>query len=115
MKGERLIEIECAKVSPDVKTSVVREVIEIIKRTTPVDRDEFDKDIFILNLKNGLLDTRTGEFKEHTPNYLSIVQLPISYNKKATCKKIVHFMYKYPVRAFRCAAKPGLYCILSFA
>src|SRR5713226_7977972 len=46
-KGERLIEIECAKVSPDVKTRVVNEVIEIIRRLTPADRDEFDKDIFV--------------------------------------------------------------------
>lgn len=50
-RGERLIEIECAKAASDVKTAVVREVIEIIRRTTPVERDEFDKDIYILMLQ----------------------------------------------------------------
>lgn len=93
LNGERLIEIECARVAPDVKTSVVKEVIEIIKRTTPIDRDEFDKDIFILNVKNGLLNLKTGEFSRHTPDYPSLIQIPITYTKKATCRKIVRFLY----------------------
>lgn len=91
--GERLIEIECAKVSPDVTTAIVNETTQIIRRTTPVNRDEFDKDIFIINLKNGLLDLRSGQLGEHRPEYLSIIQLPVNYERKASCNKIVHFLF----------------------
>jgi putative DNA primase/helicase len=91
--GERLVEIECAKTAPDVKTSVVNEVVEIIRRTTPVDRDEFDKDIFIINLKNGLLNLQTGDLIAHNPEHLSLVQIPVKYDRKATCPKIIHFLY----------------------
>lgn len=93
LNGERLIEIKSAIIGPDVKTSVVNEVTQIINRTTPVDREEFDKDKMIINLKNGLLDLRTGIVRPHTPDYLSIIQLPVIYYRKAICKEIVHFLY----------------------
>jgi putative DNA primase/helicase len=38
-----------------------------------------------LNLRNGMLDWKTGELVTHDPSYRSIVQLPISYDAKATC------------------------------
>jgi putative DNA primase/helicase len=47
----------------------------------------------ILNVKNGLINIRTGEFKVHDPNFLSLVQLPVPYNHKAHPKKIIIFMY----------------------
>jgi putative DNA primase/helicase len=93
LNGERVIEVECAKIVADVKTSVVNEVREIIRRTTPIDRVEFDKDINVLNVKNGLLNLKTGDFRCHTSKHLSLIQVPVEYNKKSTCKKIIHFLY----------------------
>ena len=68
------------------------EVINHIKARTLVDRSEFDKDPDIINVKNGLINIRTGKFKDHNPNYLSLIQLPVPYNPKARPKKIVAFM-----------------------
>jgi putative DNA primase/helicase len=66
-----------------------RHVAEIkghIMRLTFHKRQELDSDINIINLKNGLYDLITGEFKEHTPDYLSITQRPIVYNPTAKPK-----------------------------
>jgi P4 family phage/plasmid primase-like protien len=92
-RGERLIKIECAKIKADVTTRVVTETIQMIGRTTGVDRTEIDANKLIINCNNGLLNLRTGEFKEHNPEYLSVIQIPIAYNKKAKCPKIIHFLY----------------------
>lgn len=69
------------------------EVLSSIRARTYASRVEFDKDPDIVNLKNGLLNIKTGEFREHTPEYLSLVQLPVEYNPKSTCKPIVEFLY----------------------
>lgn len=39
----------------------------------------------VLNVKNGLLDLKTGELKDHDPEYLSPVQLPVEYDPDADC------------------------------
>ncbi|MCE5216056.1 phage/plasmid primase, P4 family [bacterium] len=39
----------------------------------------------VLNCGNGLLDLATGEFREHDPSFLSLVQLPVQYDPDATC------------------------------
>ncbi len=39
----------------------------------------------IINLKNGLFDTKTKTLLPHTPDHLSTIQLPVSYDKKADC------------------------------
>jgi putative DNA primase/helicase len=69
----------------------VREVTEHVKRLTYEDRLMFDADSFILNMKNGLLNVDTEEFREHTPDYLSVVQMPVKYDPTADCPKFHKF------------------------
>ena len=38
-----------------------------------------------LNLANGLLDIKTRTLREHSPEYLSSIQLPVAYDPAATC------------------------------
>lgn len=47
----------------------------------------------LVNVLNGLLDLSGSVpiLQEHTPNYFSIVQLPIMYNPEATCPRIEKF------------------------
>src|SRR5215469_9171016 len=40
----------------------------------------------------GLLNIHTLEFTEHSPNYLSLVQLPIKYDPKAICSNVLKFL-----------------------
>jgi putative DNA primase/helicase len=44
---------------------------------------DIDVDNDIINLKNGLYNIQTGEFKDHSPDYLSVNQKPIIYNPNA--------------------------------
>ena len=39
----------------------------------------------LVNLRNGMLDLRTGKLTEHSPDYLSAVQLPVEWDPDATC------------------------------
>jgi len=69
------------------------EVLETIRTMTYVSRDEFDRDPFIVNVLNGLVDLRSGAFKQHAREHLSLIQLPIKYDPSATCKAIIEFLY----------------------
>lgn len=66
-----------------------REVINIIRGMSYTPASRFDHDLDIINLKNGLLNWRTLEFREHTPEYKSRIQLPIEYDPDATCPSII--------------------------
>jgi P4 family phage/plasmid primase-like protien len=69
------------------------EVVSTIRAKTFKPRSDFDRDLNVLNLKNGLLDIKTGKFIEgHDGNYLSTIQLPIYYDKNARCPNIIKFL-----------------------
>jgi putative DNA primase/helicase len=39
----------------------------------------------VINVENGLLDVRTRELKPHNPEFLSAVQLPVTFDPEARC------------------------------
>lgn len=92
--AESMIEatIKQDKAFKDTSKALMGEVLYHIQTNTFVKRESFDKDLDIINVKNGLLNVRTGTFSPHTPEYLSLRQLPISYNPKATCPAIMKFL-----------------------
>ncbi|MDM0981734.1 phage/plasmid primase, P4 family [Clostridium perfringens] len=49
------------------------------------DFDDFNRNPYLVNVRNGLLDIRDMSFKEHTPSYLSTVQLNVEYNPQIDC------------------------------
>jgi len=70
----------------------VAEVVNYIGIMTYVDREDFNADPHILNLRNGLLDTTTLVLKPHTPEYLSTIRIPVEYDPTADCPKIRKFL-----------------------
>ena len=70
----------------------VQEVIQKIKRRTLTNRDEFDSNEEIINIENGLLNIHTRELKDHSPDFLSTIQLPVQYNPSARCPNILRFL-----------------------
>lgn len=58
-----------------------------------LDRQEFDRDPDIINVKNCLIDIRTGKTMPHDSSHQSLVQLPVDYNPKANPRKIMDFLY----------------------
>lgn len=57
-----------------------------------MDFDVFNRNPYLVNVKNGLLDIRDMSFKEHTPSYLSTVQLNVEYNPQAHCPQFEKFL-----------------------
>jgi P4 family phage/plasmid primase-like protien len=91
--GEWLIKEQCEILYPQVPTHMVQEVINHIKRRTGLSRSRFDSaSPHILDLQNGLLNIQTGEFREHSSNHLSLIQLPVSFNENAKCPQILKFL-----------------------
>ncbi|MEM4092763.1 MAG: hypothetical protein QW837_06955 [Conexivisphaerales archaeon] len=48
----------------------------------------------IVNVRNGLLNVKTGELMEHTPAYFSTAQLPVTYDPNAKCPAVRKFLRK---------------------
>jgi putative DNA primase/helicase len=72
--------------------SLISEIIGNIQRSTFVKREDFDSDINIINLQNGLYDIERNELLPHTPDYLSLNQKPIFYDKNARPKLFGKFL-----------------------
>ena len=96
--GESVIASDCEKLLEQLDykerctNHLVEETIGHVIRSTEVKRENFDSDLNIINLKNGLFDLRTYELSQHTPMHLSLVQVPVEYNQQADCPKIKKFL-----------------------
>jgi putative DNA primase/helicase len=65
---------------PEVDNGTRREIIERIKIKTFIDRSEFDKNPTLRNVKNGIVNLKTGERLPHDPvKYPSLIQIPHNY------------------------------------
>ena len=62
--GDSIIKEYLEILYPKIKTHMVNEIIQKIKRRTYVDREQFDNNIDIINVQNGLLNIWTGELRE---------------------------------------------------
>lgn len=76
----------------EINSSKVTEIKGHIMRLTYHAKEEFDADINIINLKNGLYDWKNDVLKEHTADYLSINQKSIVYDKTAKPKLFGKFL-----------------------
>ena len=91
--GEIIIEKELDKqYGYKLKTADITEIKNYVIRKTYVKKDVFDSDIYIINVKNGLLNWMTKELLPHTPEYYSINQKPITYNPNARPTKFLKFL-----------------------
>lgn len=78
--------------NPKIKTYVVNEIIQKIKRRTHVYRDQFNNNTDIINVRNGLLNIWTGKLQEHSPDFLTTIQLPIMYDPNSKCPAVLKFL-----------------------
>ena len=89
--GEVLIRKDLELLSPEIGTRNVNEILQKIKRKTPISRAEFDSNNLI-NVENGLLNPLTGELISHSPTILMLNGLPIKFDPSAKCPKIMQFL-----------------------
>ncbi|BFH67381.1 hypothetical protein J27TS7_16360 [Paenibacillus dendritiformis] len=55
--------------------------------------DAMNPDKGFINLANGMLNLYTMDFVDHDPRFLSTIQIPIEYNKTASCPKFEEFLF----------------------
>ena len=91
--GEILIEKELESIFGfELRSSDIAEIKGHIMRKTYVKRENFDSNLDIVNLTNGLYNMRTGKLEPHSPDYYSLNQKPFPYNPKARPKYFIKFL-----------------------
>lgn len=93
-RGQEFIERECQRRVPGKQLLTrykVNEIIGHIQRSTYCDRNMFNREKWVLNLENGLLDVQTKELNPHTPQSFSTIRIPLTYNPEADCPRIRQF------------------------
>jgi P4 family phage/plasmid primase-like protien len=71
---------------------IIEEILGQIKRSTYIDREEFKESPDLICVANGVLDTKTGEFIEHSSEYRFLTKFPVKYDPIADCPKIDAFL-----------------------
>ncbi len=92
--GEQFIKHQCQRrvgVKEVLTQYKVDEIIGHVKRTTYTTRQVFNREKWVANVQNGLLDLRTRQMRPHTPDFLSTIFFPVSYDPKADCPAIRQF------------------------
>ena len=54
--------------------------------------DEFDRDMFLLNCKNGTLDLRTGDLKPHGRDDYITRRVELEYKPEVECPELQKFL-----------------------
>lgn len=91
--GEILIAKELeSKYGYELNTHNLSQIIGHIKRRTYHKLEEFDTDINIINMKNGLYDIHKNELLPHTSDYLSMKQLSFNHDKDLRPKEFGKFL-----------------------
>ena len=91
--GEILIEKECERILEyNLTNRILCEVKGHIMRNTYRSVKEFDSDINIINMTNGLYNISKNRLLDHTPDYLTINQIKVIYDAKAKPKVLGKFL-----------------------
>ena len=90
--GETIIEKESERLVEKCTTRMRIEILHTIMINTYVDRDTFDSDPTLINLKNGIFNMTTMKLKPHSPAVPFRSQLNVSYDQRARPKKFMRFL-----------------------
>lgn len=58
----------------------------------PIQIEEFDQNLWDLNVLNGTVDLKTGNLRKHDPNDLTTKQAPVTYDRNAKCPRFEAFL-----------------------
>lgn len=91
--GEAFIEQKAqTQLGSNALSHTISEVVNWIKRETYARLSEFDRNPDILNCLSGLLNMKTLELQEHTPDYPSLIQIPVFYDTRFDAPGIGKFL-----------------------
>lgn len=61
------------------KRDTVNEIVARIERRSYTSREEYENPPHLVNVRNGLLNPEENELYDHTPEHISLSQLPVKY------------------------------------
>lgn len=80
-------------IESSAKNQFINEVIGKTKRRArPVKVSDFDAEPFLVNVRNGVLDLRTGRLTNHSPAMLFLNQMDVEYDPTARAREFERFM-----------------------
>jgi P4 family phage/plasmid primase-like protien len=91
--GERIINNILNKAAGDLAT--IKNKKETVTRLHDFLLDypaTFDHDPFLLGVRNGVVDLRTGEHRPYSPEDLMTDQIQVTFDKDATCPRFIKFL-----------------------
>lgn len=90
--AEATIKREVELMEPEESNQFTREVVGHVERSSYVKGVEFDPDLDVLNLENGLYRLSSASLEGHSRAYLSRIQLPVRHDPKTAPVKIMRFL-----------------------
>lgn len=92
-EGETSIDQTLDRVAGDKYTlRAAKEVHRKIVLRTLEEFSIFDANPYLFCIDNGVIDTKTGSFLEHSPEYYLTLKSPIAYDPDARCPEIAGFL-----------------------
>jgi putative DNA primase/helicase len=93
--GEAFARRKCReKLHYSANTYTVSEVVAHVMDMTFKEQDELNLFRGLINVKNGMIDGQSGNFKliPHSPHYLSTLRIPVTFDPTAKCPEIDRFL-----------------------
>ena len=91
--GDEIISQEARSIYPSLKRHEIEEIKSYIRDKTGYHKiDEFDCDVYKNNVKNGIVDIRTGKLEAHHHGFYSRTQLPILYDESCIPFRFLKFI-----------------------
>ncbi|OPX80891.1 MAG: hypothetical protein A4E50_01323 [Methanosaeta sp. PtaB.Bin087] len=75
-----------------VNRFAVAEVLERLRAKYGLKLVRFDPDPYLLGVRNGVIDLRTGEFRDYRPDDLMTDRIDVAYNPAARCPRFLKFL-----------------------
>lgn len=90
--GQRHLKIHIENMMRQITDHSRQEIIKHVNIRTDVDREDLDCDLNVINMKSGLYHIDTNTLTPHTPDFLSVKQIPIEYNPDVKPKEFFKFL-----------------------
>ncbi|MFZ2472278.1 MAG: DUF5906 domain-containing protein [Methanothrix sp.] len=91
--GENIVSnILYKKIGNDINSGNIGEIVNRIRAMLCTKPIEFDRNPFLLGVENGIIDLKTGIFRDYRADDLITDQIPIIYDPTKKCPEIIAFI-----------------------
>lgn len=92
-EGEAIIRAVSERVFGEHLNSYhVNEILNHIRRSTYIKREDLNNNLWVLNLENGVFNIKSFAFAAHSPDLLTTIRIPLKYDPAAACPEIEKFI-----------------------